>query len=305
MKASNQIKNDRFAFLDGEIVPESEAKVSISDFGVRRGDAAFDSWRTFHHKHFKLKEHLDRLYRSVRYCRINPQLTRAQIEEAAEKVLKENLPSLGPNDELLFVAWVSAGPDVVAAKGTTLISCKPVPFASFAYYYDTGTRLITPPTRRIPHVAIEPQAKTTTYLNHHIALREAKAFDKDCWGALILDPNGYITETDRSNFLFFSEGKLCVPNPRGYLPGVSMKIVIECCEKMGIPIAQSDYVPFDVYNAEEAFLTVSSFCVLPVVGLNGMQIGTGKPGPLFHKLIDAFGKYVGVDLIKQAKSHLA
>ena len=170
----------RVAFLDGEIVPENEAKVSISDFGVRRGDAAFDSWRTFRKRHFKLGDHLDRLYRSARYARIVPQLSRAEIEKAAEAVLEQNLDTLGPDDDLLFVAWLSAGTDVVAAKGTTLIACKPVPFAAFANYYITGTRLITPPTRRIPHQAIEPQAKTTTYLNHHIALREAKAFDSGC-----------------------------------------------------------------------------------------------------------------------------
>lgn len=304
MNRPNQKNEERVAFLDGEIVPESEAKVSISDFGVRRGDAAFDSWRTFRGRHFKLTDHLDRLYRSARYCRIVPRLSREEIEKAAEAVLEQNRDMLGPDDDLLFVAWISAGPDVVAAKGTTLIACKPVPFAGFAHYYTTGTRLITPPTRRIPHQAIEPQAKTTTYLNHHIALREAKAFDKDCWGALILDVNGYITETDRSNFLFFSEGKLQVPNRRGYLPGVTMKLVIEACEKMGIEAVEADYVPFDVHNAEEAFLTVSSFSILPVVALNALPVGTGKPGPLFHRLVKAVSDYVGVDIIQQAMAHV-
>lgn len=294
----------RVAFLDGEIVPESEAKVSISDFGVRRGDAAFDSWRTFRGRHFKLGDHLDRLYRSARYARIVPQLSREAIEKAANAVLDQNRDTLGPDDDLLFVAWLSAGPDVVAAKGTTLISCKPVPFEGFAHYYTTGTRLITPPTRRIPHQAIEPQAKTTTYLNHHIALREAKAFDPGCWGALILDVNGYITETDRSNFLFFSEGELKVPNRRGYLPGVTMKLVIELCEKMGIKAVEADYVPFDVYNAEEAFLTVSSFSILPVVALNAIPIGSGKPGSLYQRLVKGVSEYVGVDIVQQAEAHV-
>ncbi len=294
----------RVAYLNGEIVPESEAKVSISDFGVRRGDAAFDSWRTFRGKHFKLGDHLDRLYRSARYARIVPQLSREDIEKAAEAVLDQNRETLGPDGDLLFVAWLSAGPDPVAAKGTTLIACKPVPFASFAHYYIDGTRLITPPTRRIPHQAIEPQAKTTTYLNHHIALREAKAFDSGCWGALILDVNGYITETDRSNFLFFSEGKLRVPNRRGYLPGVTMKLVIEACEKLGIEAVEADYVPFDVYNADEAFLTVSSFSILPVIALNAVTIGSGKPGSLYRKLVKSVSDYVGVDIVQQAMAHL-
>jgi branched-chain amino acid aminotransferase len=294
----------RVAFLDGQIVPEEEAKVSISDYGVRRGDAAFDSWRTFKHRHFKLTDHLDRLYRSARYARIVPQLSRAEMEKVAEEVLDKNRDTLGPDDDLLVVAWLSAGLDPVAAKGTTLISCKPVPFAGFAHYYTTGTRLITPPTRRIPHQAIEPQAKTTTYLNHHIALREAKAFDPGCWGALILDMNGFITETDRSNFLFFSEGQLKVPNRRGYLPGVTMKLVIELCEKMGIKAVEADYVPFDVYNADEAFLTVSSFSILPVLALNAIPIGSGKPGTLYQRLVKAVSDYVGVDIVQQAAAHV-
>lgn len=304
MKKTAGNDDRRVAFLDGQIVPEADAKVSISDFGVRRGDAAFDSWRTFRGRHFKLGDHLDRLYRSARYARIAPQLSRQEIEKAAEAVLDQNRDTLGPDDDLLFVAWLSAGPDVVAAKGTTLIACKPVPFAGFAHYYTTGTRLITPPTRRIPHQAIEPQAKTTTYLNHHIALREAKAFDPGCWGALILDVNGYITETDRSNFLFFSEGHLKVPNRRGYLPGVTMKLVIELCEKMGIKAVEADYVPFDVYNADEAFLTVSSFSILPVVALNAIPIGSGKPGSLYQRLVKAISDYVGVDIVQQAMAHV-
>lgn len=306
MKRPNLTNTDqRVAFLDGQIVPESEAKVSISDFGVRRGDAAFDSWRTFRGRHFKLSDHLDRLYRSARYARIVPQLSRTEIEKAAEEVLDRNRDTLGPDDDLLFVAWLSAGPDPVAARGTALIACKPVPFASFAHYYTTGTRLITPPTRRIPHQAIEPQAKTTTYLNHHIALREAKAFDPGCWGALILDVNGFITETDRSNFLFFSEGQLKVPNRRGYLPGVTMKLVIELCEKMGIKAVEGDYVPFDVYNADEAYLTVTSFSILPVVGLNAIPIGSGKPGPVYQRLVKAVSEYVGLDIIRQAEAHVS
>lgn len=233
-----------------------------------------------------------------------PQLSRTEIEKAAEEVLDQNRETLGPDDDLLFVAWLSAGTDVVAAKGTTLIACKPVPFAGFAHYYTTGTRLITPPTRRIPHQAIEPQAKTTTYLNHHIALREAKAFDKDCWGALILDINGYITETDRSNFLFFSEGQMKVPNRRGYLPGVTMKIVIEVAEKLGVKAVEADYVPFDVYNADEAYLTVSSFSILPVIALNGIQVGSGQPGPLYQRLVKGVSDYVGVDIVQQAMAHV-
>jgi branched-chain amino acid aminotransferase len=302
-KRSNE--NRRVSFLDDKIVPEEDAKVSINDFGVRRGDAAFDSWRTYRGKHFKLKEHLDRLYRSARYARIIPQLSRAEIEKAADEVLDQNRETLGPDDDLLFVAWLSAGTDVVAAKGTTLIACKPVPFAGFAHYYTTGTRLITPPTRRIPHQAIEPHAKTTTYLNHHIALREAKALDKDCWGALILDINGYITETDRSNFLFFSEGQMKVPNRRGYLPGVTMKIVIEVAEKLGIKPVEADYVPFDVYNADEAYLTVSSFSILPVIALNGLQVGSGQPGPLYQRLVKGVSDYVGVDIVQQAMAHVS
>src|ERR1051326_4255469 len=135
---------NRFAYLDGHIVPESEAKVSINDFGVRRGDAAFDSWRTFRGKHFKLADHLDRLYRSARYARIVPQLSREEIDKAANDVLEQNRDTLGPDDDLLFVAWLSAGVDPVKAKGTTLIACKPVPFANFAHLYTEGTRLITP-----------------------------------------------------------------------------------------------------------------------------------------------------------------
>jgi branched-chain amino acid aminotransferase len=123
MSSSNRRNDTRVAFLDGQIVPESEAKVSISDFGVRRGDAAFDSWRSFRGRHFKLGDHLDRLYRSAKYARIVPQLSRSEIEDAAEKVLNENRHTLGPDDDLLFVGWISAGPDAVTAKGTTLIAC--------------------------------------------------------------------------------------------------------------------------------------------------------------------------------------
>ena len=83
-----------------------------------------------------------------------------------------------------------------------------------------------------------------------------------------------------------------------------MKLVIEACEKLGIKAVEADYVPFDVYNADEAFLTVSSFSILPVLALNGISIGSGQPGKLYRKLVKAVSDYVGVDIVQQAMAHL-
>jgi branched-chain amino acid aminotransferase len=140
-------------------------------------------------------------------------------------------------------------------------------------------------------------------MNHFIAQFEAKAVDPGAL-ALMLDLDGNITEAAGANFVFVADGCIKVPNRRHVLPGISMEAALEMAENQGIPVEEGDYTTFEVYQADEAFLSSTSYCVLPVTSLNGWTIGTGEPGPITQGLLASWSDMVGINVVDQAMSHI-
>ena len=153
---------ERVAYIDGAIVPESEARVSIKDLGFIYGDAVFDTTRTFSHRIFKLKEHLDRLYESLGYLRIDPGMDRDEMARVTMEVLDANLPMLDPDDDYWVTQRVTRGlredPD---KKPTVIVDCHPLPLAERAHYYRDGLPVATPSVRRTPPESISPSGATS------------------------------------------------------------------------------------------------------------------------------------------------
>lgn len=307
------ILNQRVVYLNGRIVPESEAVLPFRDRGVKYGDAVFDTTRTFGHRVFKLREHLERLYRSLRYVRIDPGLSIEEMAAITEDVVGRNLPLIGPDEDY----WVSqritrgiidpnersAWPDYVGP--TVLIECLPLPLTTRAKLYRDGIDVIVSATRRTAPAMQSPRAKTHNYLNLILADLEVQAQNPEAF-AVLLDENGNLCEGRGSNIFMVSDGVLITPRERYVLPGISRQTVIELANSENIPVEEKDFDLFDAYNGDEFFITSTSFCICPVRSINGVIFGDGTvPGPTTHRLMRAYVDLVGFDWISQYTKHPA
>jgi len=303
--------NHRVAYFNGRIVPEREVVLPFRDRGFKYGDAAFDMTRTFQGRPFKLAEHVARFYRSLRYLRIDPGLSPAEMVGISEEVLDRNRHFLTPDTDYWLGQRVSRGVDAVGDEGweetgpTVIVECTPLPLKGRARLFRDGIDVIVPATRRTSTDALSPRAKTHNYLNLLRADMEAKARDKEAWSVL-LDENGNLAEGIGSNVFLVQAGELLTPRERYVLPGVSRATAIELAGQLGIACREADLDLFDAANADEMFLTSTSLCICPVRTLDGQPVGDGKvPGPVTKRLTQVYVDLVGCDFVAQYLKHLA
>jgi len=297
-------------YLNGEYIPAEEAKLSFNDLGFIKGDAVFDVCRTFHHKPYKLKEHIERLYKSLKYVRIDPGITPKEMERISLKVLEKNVHLLGENDDYWITQRVSRGVFPAsfplnlnhAPSPTVYVYCSPIPF-DFARLYKRGRKLVTVSIKHVPPECVEPKVKHQSRLNFILAFHDAQQKDPQAW-PLMFDLEGNIAETWGANFFFVSKGKIMTSTRRVVLEGITRETIFELADELGIPVIEGNFTPYDVYNADEAFVTATSYEILPVSSLDGIKIGREIPGPVTGRLIKALSEKVGMDIVEQAMSHL-
>jgi branched-chain amino acid aminotransferase len=299
---------ERIVYLNGAFVPEGQAKVSVLDSGFNAGDGVYDVTRTFRHKPFKLREHTERLFRSLYYTRIDCGMSLEEMEKTTLEVLERNKPLLGENEDCALWQVVSRGVrsstgNRVSGRATVTVYSVIVNFPEFASFYVEGAPLVIPSTRRIPPQCLESKAKITNKMNHNMAAFEAKQVDPRAV-PLMLDIDGNLSETSAHNFFLVLDGKLCTPTDRNVLGGITKAVIFDLAKQLGVEIVEGDYTPYDLYNAEEAFLASTSPTFVPVRTVNGAKIGKGAPGPVTVRLIAAWNKMVGMDIVDQALSHL-
>ena len=306
------LPNQRTVYLNGKFVPESEAVIAFRDRGMKYGDAVFDTTRTFGHRIFKLQEHLQRFYRSLRYVRIDPGLSPAEFTRVTEDVLSRNLPLLAKDDDYWVTQRVTRGLDPADGEAwpefrgpTVIVECLPLPLKQRARLYRDGLDVITPATRRTAPDAISPRAKTHNYLNMVLADLEVAAQDPRAL-AVLLDRDGNLAEGKGSNIFTVANGEIFTPRERFVLPGVSRATVMDLAREAGMAVTEKDIDIFDAVNADEVFITSTSFCICPVRSVNGALIGSGKvPGPVTKRLMDAYGKLGGFGWVGQYRSRIA
>ena len=301
---------ERVVYLNGEIIPESEARLSIFDRGFIWGDAVYDAGRTFAGKPYRMWEHVQRLYRSMRYCRFDMGMPAEDFHGIVLEVIERNVPLLASGGDYLCRMHVSRGvmPDEGSVhRGqdmplTVVVFCMPINLAVFAKHYDDGggIPLVITSTRRVPPACLSPQAKISAKMNNFIAAFEAQDVDPEAQ-PLMLDVNGYVTESQGSNFMFVRNGRICMPNRSGALVGESMMTVAELAGRLDIPVDEGFYTPYDVYNADEAFLTAGTFCVLPVGSIDRRPLNKAAPGPVTKRILNAWSEMVGVDIAGQIR----
>ena len=301
--------DERIVYFNGDWVPETEARVSILDRGFQGGEGVYDVGRTYGHEAFRLRRHVERLFRSLRYTRIQIDETPDQMESIADELLDRNLPLLGEFDEYAIWFNVSRGvwPWVPTAvrKGRPTVAayCLPIPFRAFARYYREGARLVVSSVRRTPPECLEPRAKVTNKINHLLADLEAKDRDPDAY-PLMLDMAGNLAESSASNLMFVFGGALYSPTSRNIIEGMTREAVFEIAREGGLAIREGNYTTYDLFVADEAFLTANSLAILPVASVNGRPFPAGAPGPVTTRLMEGWRRLVGVDFVARACRHL-
>ena len=299
-------QNERVAFFNGKIVPESKALVPFRDRGFKYGDAVFDMTRTFGHRIFKLDEHLERLYNSLEYVRIDPGITKKEMQQATMQVVEANLKLLDNDEDYWVGQRVSRGVDMVGGDmwttsggPTVIIECTPLPLAPRARLYRDGIDVWIPSTRRIGPEAISPRAKSHNYLNLIMADLEAKEYEPESW-AILLDSRGFLTEGIGSNIFIVKNGVAYTPKSQFVLGGISRDTAIELANQIELDVVEADLDMFDATTSDEIFLTSTSLCICPVRKVQGSIVGNGNvPGPVTKALMDAYVDLVDFDWVAQ------
>jgi branched-chain amino acid aminotransferase len=305
--------NERTVYLNGEFMPESRALIPYRDRGFYFGDGCFDITRSFNHKLFFLAEHVARLYRSLKYLRIDPELSPEEMSRITEEVFERNRSLLGPNEDYWVGQRITRGAIEVAGEtpertgATVVVECMPLPLKARAHMFRDGARAITPSIRRTPPEVLSPRVKTLNYLNLIVADQEVHARDPDAW-AILLDVDGNLCEGLGSNVFVVKDGVLMTPSERTVLPGVSRQKAMDFARAAGVPVKECDIDLYDAYAADEAFITSTSLCVCPLGEINGVRIGPnrgGTPfGPVTRTIVDAYAAHVGCDFVGQYLAHL-
>lgn len=293
---------ERVVYFNGQIIPESQAAVPIRDRGFLYGDAVFDTTRTFGGEIFKLDRHLDRFFDSLRYMRLDPGLSKAEFADITMRVLAANLPLLDAGGDYWVTQRATRG--VPGGGPTTLVECVPLPFAQRAKHYRDGMPVIVPSVRRTPPESMSPRAKMHNYINLVLATQEVEAQNPDAW-PILLDIRGNICEGPGANIFLVKNGEILTPREQLVLAGVSRETAIDLARELGMPLREADLDLYDAYTADEAFITSTSFCIVPVASFNGNPIGGGgMPGPVTDRLTKAYSGLVGVDIAGQYLAHL-
>jgi len=303
--------HERQVFINGKFVPEHEAKVSIYDSALMFGDMVFEMTRSFNKEQFKLRDHLERLYASIKYVHIPIEMGMKEMEEHVYETIDRNDPLFEKDDEHRIMINVSRGllslyQDVVGVeKGSNIIIADfPLRWtvASMGPLYDSGINAVIPSQRAIPASLLEPKVKNRSRMHYLMANIEVSNYAGENNWALLLDPDGFIAEGTGDNFFMVKDDRIITPEPRNILRGVSRKYIIEeLAPQLGLPCIEKNIELYDVMTADEAFFTGTPFCILPVTSINSMQIGSGKMGPITKRLLDTWGQNVGVDIIAQIK----
>ena len=306
------MKSGRLVYMNGVFVPEHEAKISIFDSALMFGDMVFEMTRSFNKEQFKLREHLERLYLGIKILHIPIGMSIDEMEQACLETIEKNESVFDEHDEHRLMINVSRGPLGLYAsvfdgnlEPTVVIADFPLKWtvAGMAPLFDEGINAVIPSQRTIPSSLMEPKIKNRSRLFYQMANIEVSQIKGENNWALLLDPDGYITEGTGDNFFIVRNGEILTPEGRNILRGISRAYIFEVAEQLGIPCRECNIEPYDVYESEEAFMTATPFCILPTVSLQGIKIGTGKMGPITTALLNKWSENVGVDIKAQIQEY--
>ncbi len=275
------------AYVNGEFLPESDAKISIFDHGLLYGDGVFEGIRAYNRRVFKLDQHIKRLYKSAKSIHLTIPHSPDEMKGLILELLRRNniedgyirpIISRGPGDLGLDPRKCKQGPTVAIIAR---------PFAPlYGDRYQDGLNLITASLRRVPPQVVSPNIKSLNYLNNILCRIEANSVGAD--EALMLDMNGFVSEATADNFFIVRDETVITPPKVTNLQGITRETVLEIAREMGLETREEFFTLFDVYGADEAFITGTAAEVGPVVKVDERIVGDGKPGKITKAIMAKF-----------------
>ena len=274
-------------FIDGKYYDERDAKISVFDHGLLYGDGVFEGIRVYNRRVFKLKEHIDRLFCSAKAILLEIPMSHAEITDAVLVACRENKLRNGYVRLVVTRGVGTLGLNPRSCKRPSVI----IIADSIQLYppelYRRGMDIVTVPTARNLHSALNPAIKSLNYLNNILAKIEANNAHVE--EAVMLNAEGFVAECTGDNLFIVKNSELLTPPlSAGALYGITRQTVIELAAGAGLKVTEPNLTRYDLFNAEECFLTGTGAEIVPVVKIDGRVIGTGKPGPITLQLVKAY-----------------
>ncbi len=278
-------------YIDGSWYGKYDAKISVYDHGLLYGDGLFEGIRIYGGKIFKLKEHMDRLFEGAHVIRLDLGHSKEELMEIVEEAVKRNKKE---NGYIRLLATRGVGTMGISPftcpKSSLVIIVEDIQLYP-AELYDTGIPIVTAATRRLSGRIFDPRIKSLNYLNNVMAKMEA--VDAGCLEAVMLNDEGYVCECTGDNIFIVKNGILMTPGSfHGMLEGITRNTIIDLAGETGFLFQERTMTRFDLYTADECFLTGSGAELIPVTAVDKREIGDGKPGPVTLALKEAFTKLI-------------
>ncbi|WP_437228611.1 aminotransferase class IV [Planctomicrobium sp. SH661] len=293
------------AYLNGEFIPFTQAQLPVFDLGIVQGATVTERLRTVRHQPYQVREHLDRLQASLAAVGWSMPLDMGPLEDVLAELARVNSKLIPPHSDLSLVIFVTAGQAlgdanqlITSSRPSVCAYTAPLPFAGWVRGYEQGVHLITPEVRQIAGDVIPPAIKHRSRLNWYLADQQARRADPVSM-ALLLDQQGFVTETASGNLFIVRGDELFTPSAETTLSGIAQAHVMKLAERQGWKVQRAHLTPQQVASASEAFLTSSTYCMLPVSMLNGTEIGTSVPGRVTKMLMDNWSEEIGLDFERQ------
>ena len=292
--------NEGEAYLNGEWIDAHKLAISVDDLGFTVGATVVERLRTFGGAPYRVAKHIERLRHSLDWVGWNAEGLTAQVEKAIHEFARRNAPLIAPGDDWSIVAFVTPGATADASKPTVCVHGFPIPFAGWASQFERGVELSIVDVRQIPASCVPPQVKCRSRIHYYLADQRARR-NRPGSRALLLDQQGFVGEASTANVVAWYEDRgLVTPRLDAVLPGISQAALFEIADDLGMSRTEADMSPQEFAAADEAFLTSTSICLLPVVAIDGAPVGDGEPGPVYRQLLAAWSARVGVDVPAQA-----
>jgi branched-chain amino acid aminotransferase len=271
-------------YVDGKYYGERDAKISVFDHGLLYGDGVFEGIRAYHGRVFKLKEHIDRLFYSAKAILLTLPMAHKDIMAAVVETCRRNKLRDGYIRLVVTrgVGTLGLNPNRCKNPSVIIIADKIQLFP--VEVYEHGLEIITVPTTRNLHSALNPAIKSLNYLNNILAKIEAN--NSGCEEAIMLNAEGFVSEGTGDNVFILKEGHLMTPPlSAGALYGITRRVVMQIATESGLRVSEPNLTRYDLFNADECFLTGTGAELVPVIKIDGRVIGNGKPGAATRKLV--------------------